>query len=111
MPEAITLLFGALFVSVFVWFFLVSRLFNLLKANHPDKYREMGEPTLIRNNAPKHSILLLKFLLTREYAQISDSQLTRLGNLMLVFFVLYALAFLVLFLGVALGYADGRASI
>lgn len=111
MSEAFVILFSALFASVFVWFFLVSRLYRLLKTNHPGKYREMGEPTLFWNNAPKHSVELLKFLVTREYSRMGDSEVTRLGNIMLVFFILFMLGFLILSFGIPFGYANVRTSI
>ena len=98
-------LFAVLFLSVFVWFFLVVRLFKLLKSEHPEKYREMGEPTLFWNNSPKTSWELMKFLLKRDYIDMNDPKLSTLGNAMLVFFVLYTLGFLYLFFSVPFGYA------
>jgi len=105
MSATFPILFGILFMSVFVWFFLVTRLFKLLKSEHPGKYREMGEPTLFWSNSPKASWELSKFLLKRDYAELNDPKLLSLGNTMLAFFVLYMAGFLYLFFSVPFGYA------
>ena len=99
LSDPFLLLFGVLFVSVFVWFFLVSRLYRLLRINHPARYEAMGKPTLFLNNPPKASWVLIRFLVSREYAQLDDVRLTRLANGMLVFLALYLLGFFVLVLG------------
>jgi hypothetical protein len=105
MNELYSTLFGVLFVSVFVWFFLVFRLFKLLETEHPEKYEAMGKPTLFWNHSPKTSWELMKFLFKREYASLGSSKLSFLGNVMLIFIALYFVGFFFLSFGVSVGNA------
>ena len=91
-------LFGVLFLSVFVWFFLVFKLYKLLASNHPEYYEGMGKPTLFWNNSPKSSLVLMKFILKKEYLQLHDKILEKHGNLMFAFFLVYLVLFTVLFI-------------
>ena len=104
MSELYTALFGVLFTSVFVWLFLVFRLFKLLETEHPEKYKAMGKPSLFWNNSPKTSWELMKFLFKREYASLGSSKVSFLGNIMLIFMALYFVGFFFLFFGVPFGY-------
>jgi hypothetical protein len=88
-PPYLAVLFAVLFASVLVWLALVSTLYKRLAANHPAKYRQMGEPQVRRNN-PRRGRTLLKFLFAREDRQLNDHQLSRLTAIMLVFFVCYS---------------------
>lgn len=92
-------LFVVLFCSVFFWFFLCHRLFNRLATHHPDKYRAMGEPDLFRNNTGSTNATFLKFLWKREWRQLDDPALAKLGGTMRVFAAFYLTGFLLLFLG------------
>lgn len=106
MKELFPVLLGALFCSVFVWFALCMWLFKLLENRHPGKYNAMGRPSLILNNSLSNNISFMKFLLRREYAELDDKTISRLGGLMLVFLVLYMCAFLALLLSMPFGYAS-----
>jgi hypothetical protein len=97
--------FGVMFVSVFVWFGLCHRLFKLLEARHPEKFSEMGRPSLIMNNSVSNNISFMKFLLKREYRELNAPLISNLGRAMRVFFVVFCVVFMFLFLGVPLGYA------
>ena len=92
------LVFIVLFLSVFVWFFLVSRLYKLLSANHPEIYRKLGEPTLFWNNSPKTAFSLLKFVFTKQYLGNNDINLEKLGGKMYAFFIMYTSLFALLFI-------------
>lgn len=105
MKEVFPLVFGVLFCSVFVWFFLCYRLFKILETRHPEKYESMGKPSLIMNNSLSSNIKFMKFLFKREWRELDDSGLEKLGISMLVFFVIYMVGFLTLFVSVPLGYA------
>ena len=93
-------LFFVLFASVFVWFGLVSQLYKILATDHPQKYEEMGKPTLFWNNSPKSGWLLVKFIMKREYRGLGNQKLVKLGNFMFNFFVAYGILFSILFVAV-----------
>ena len=102
--EIFPIIFGILFCSVFIWFFLCYRLFNILETRHPEKYESMGKPSLIMNNSLSGNIAFLKFLFKREWRDLDDSGLAVLSKSMLVFFALYTVVFLALFFSVPLIY-------
>jgi hypothetical protein len=84
-PAYLLVLFGVLFVSVLVWFWLVSAFYRRLASNHPNKYREMGEPGLISNNrGPRQSLRLMKFVFSREDRLLNDPQVSQLTAFMFV---------------------------
>ena len=91
MTEIFPMLFGILFCSVFVWFFLCFKLFKILETRHPEKYEVMGKPTLIMNNSISNNISFLKFLLKREWKDMNDEGLTNLGSSMLIFLAFYTI--------------------
>jgi len=102
MKEFFPVMFGVLFFSVFVWFFLCYRLFKILETRHPEKYESMGKPSLIMNNSLSSNITFMKFLFKREWRELGDSVLAKLGKAMLVFFVIYLVGFLTMFISVPL---------
>jgi hypothetical protein len=106
MKEVLVIMFGVLFCSVLVWFFLCNRLFKILETRHPEKYESMGKPSLIANNSLSSNLTFMKFIFKREWRNLDDSGLSDLGKFMLVFFVIYMLGFLALFFSVSLGYAQ-----
>ncbi len=97
------LIFWVLGAMVIVWFIVITVMFRILKSRHPAKYKEMGEPTLFRNNSIKTGWATTKFLYGREHRHLGDSNLSLLCDSMLVFFVVY----LVLFFGLVLGFFQG----
>ncbi len=101
MNELYFILFVVLFASVFLWFFLVWRLFNILKEDHPEKFESMGSPTLFCNNSPRTSVKLMKFIFKRQYLELESSRVLKLGNVMFAFAIIYIGLFLLLFIGVA----------
>lgn len=66
MRDVFQIMFGILFSSLFVWFFLCHRLFERLENRHPEKYESMGKPSLFINNSLSSNITFLKFLFKRE---------------------------------------------
>jgi len=94
--------FTVLFLSVFVWFFLVSRLYKILSSNHPGIYKDLGEPTLFWNNSPKTAFLLMKFIFQKQYLGNNDSKLESLGSKMFAFFIMYTSLFAILFISFVL---------
>ncbi len=96
------LVFTVLFLSVFAWFFLVSRLYKILASNHPIIYKDLGEPTLFWNNSPKTASLLMMFIFKKQYLGNNDSKLEKLGSKMFAFFIMYTLLFVFLFVAFVL---------
>jgi hypothetical protein len=103
MNEAFPIIFGILFCSVFVWFYLCNRMFKILRTRHPEKYEAMGKPGLIMNNSLSNNISFMKFLFKREWQELNDAGLASLGKGMLIFCVIY----LALFLGLLVGFPIG----
>lgn len=100
MNDVFPILFGVLFLSVFVWFFLCYRLFRILETRHPDKYESMGKPGLIMNNSLSTNITFMTFLFKREWRELNDPGLATLSKSMMVFFAMYTIFFLTLFFSV-----------
>ena len=100
--ELFPIVFSVMFISVFVWFGLCVRLFRLLETRHPDKYNAMGRPSLIMNNSISNNILFMKFLFKREYSELNDPSVSRLGQLMRAFFFVFLVVFMFMFLGMLL---------
>jgi hypothetical protein len=96
--ETITFaLFSILFGMALVWLVLVKLLFRRLERNHPEKYVDMGRPSLFMRNNLSGGIAMLKFLAMREHRKLDDGFLSKLSNGMLVFFAVYIVLFLTLF--------------
>jgi len=104
--EVFPFLFGVLFCSIFVWFFLCYKLFKILEIRHPEKYENMGRPSLIMNNSLASNITFMKFLFKQEWRALNDTGLAALCTTMLIFFGFYLVGFLALFLAIPLGYAS-----
>jgi len=103
-------LFGLLCASLPVWFMMVSALYKCLASNHPEKYRLMGEPGLIKNNHPGSGLRLMKFIFTREDRPLNDSRVSRLTSFMLVLSICYLAVFLFLVIAVLLVSPGARGS-
>ena len=88
-PAYLWILAGILLVSVLVWFGLVNALYRRLASHHPGKYREMGEPGVIRNNPPKASLTLMRFIFRREDRALNDFGLSRLSGFMRAFSICF----------------------
>jgi len=101
-------IFTVLFLLVFVWFFLVSRLYKLLSSKHPDIYKNLGEPTLFWNNSPKSAFLLMKFIFKKQYLGSNDHKLEKLGGKMFALFIVYTALFAFLFISFMLVAANAK---
>ncbi|MDF1645157.1 MAG: hypothetical protein P1U80_13360 [Pseudomonadales bacterium] len=96
-----TILFPALgvivTVTVVVWFYQLTKLFNYLKLNHPDAYKEMGEPAIFTNNTPSNNVAFLKFLLGCKHKELGDNHLEQWCKFLARFLYVYVVLFLGLF--------------
>ncbi len=87
--------FGFLFLAVFVWFWLCIKLFKLLKERQPEAYIKMGSPGMFKNNTLSNNITFMKFLFKKEWQQLGDEAIGKLGNIMLSFILAYSVLFIV----------------
>jgi len=87
-------LFCLLMLMVFVWFALCIWTFRRIEKRHPEKYLQMGRPTLFLRNNIENTWLFMKFLWRSEYSTMNDSSLTRICRIMKIFSVLYVALFL-----------------
>jgi hypothetical protein len=98
--DNVPILFGVLMAMVLIWFAMIFSLFRMLKNSHPEKYKEMGEPSLFWNNSMKTAWATIKFLFRREHKVLNNSTLSFLSDSMIVFFALYFVLFFGLFMSV-----------
>ena len=54
-----------------------ARVLRILRERHPQTWRTLGEPTLIRNNSIANSRKVRSFLRKREHESLRDSELGR----------------------------------
>jgi hypothetical protein len=94
------ILFVVMFVLILVWFGLITKLFQMLRINHPEKYKAMGEPTLIMNNSLRNNIAFMRFLFCREDRSLGDPKLSKLTAFMFYFALVYLLLFIFLFVSI-----------
>lgn len=99
MEDIFYISFGVLMVMVFVWFGLIIYFDRRLKQQHPEKYKEMGEPHLLWNNSAKTTWTTMKFLFKREHKSLDDKTLTLLSDTMLIFLLVYTIIFFGLVFG------------
>jgi hypothetical protein len=90
-------LFALLAVMVFVWFGLCTWTFRRLEKSHPEKYLEMGRPSLFLRNNLENNWLFMKFMWRSDYQALNDLPLTRTCSVMKVFLCIYCLLFVSMF--------------
>jgi uncharacterized membrane protein len=57
---------------------LTSYIFSYLKTHHKSTYVDLGSPSNITNNTSSNNWLLLKFIFTNSYKNLSDPKFSRL---------------------------------
>lgn len=97
MEEAFPIVFGAMMFMVLIWFVLLKIIFSKLQSSHPEKYKQMGEPSLFMNNSMKTALATLKFIGKREHNHLNDPALTKLSDFALVLFIVYTVIFFGMF--------------
>ena len=83
---AFVIVFPVLGVMILVWFRQLSKLFAYLRENHPQEYKEIGEPTLIMNNSPRNNIALLRFIQGKRPSDLGDEHLEKWCRFLTRFF-------------------------
>ena len=91
-------LYFAMFVvlgfMVFIWFGLCIWVFRRLESQHPQKYVDLGSPSLFLRINIQNDWRFLRFLWKSEYNSLNDPSLSRTCNFMKIFFVVYCLLML-----------------
>ncbi len=81
------------------WWGLCRRVFRRLENRHPDKYTEIGSPSLRWGSSLRSNWSFLKFLWKNEFQPLNDSSLTRTCWIMKYLFAGYciiSLSFLIM---------------
>jgi hypothetical protein len=91
--SVLPVLMVVIFISVIGGLWYQQKILSSIKVNHPELWRSLGEPHLLKKNAPANNILFLKFLFKGEYKTIADQELQHRCARLRVFMVLYAVFF------------------
>ena len=95
-------LFYSFFVLGFVinasYFYFLWRLFKYLKENHPEKFKELGEPSLWWNNSPRNGIRIMKFLFSKDLIFSRNINLSKNRSYARFFLVVGIADFILLFI-------------
>jgi hypothetical protein len=83
------------FAMAIVWLVVVRNLFQSLSAKHPQKYEELGRPSLTQNNNWRTNVRFFKFLFSNESASLNDQILSKRVGFLRVWFIIYIVAFMV----------------
>lgn len=94
MGQIFPVLFGLMMVMGLTWLVLLKAIFSCLEKHHPEKYEEMGKPSLFWNNSMKTGYTTLKFISKREHKTLGNSFLSRLSDAALVICLLYLSVFI-----------------
>jgi hypothetical protein len=88
------LAFLVCFAMAVAWLVQVWLLYRALEERHPEKFEEMGEPSLFTNNDFATTGALLGFLFSRAPDELGDPAITRQARIMRIWFVASALCLL-----------------
>jgi hypothetical protein len=81
---------GVLMLLMLGGLMLSRHFYKRLKADHPEVYKSLGEPTPFFNQSIKIQCLVNKFIWKRQYLALHDESLTKLCNFMFIYsFVLW----------------------
>jgi hypothetical protein len=94
MIEILPILVWTLILASFGWFFLVSKVFSILKKRHQMAYESLGKPSPLFQNGLRKNIGAIRFLRKGHYLSLNDGELTRLCNFMRSFYYCYIVFFM-----------------
>lgn len=101
-------LFGISFVNGAFYFIFLTKLINMLKEKYPDKFRELGEPSLWWNNSPRNGYRMLRFILSHDPIFSTDKELSTTKNFAYVFLCTGLLIFILLLILFSLFFFTGH---
>ncbi len=89
----LTYILVAGFISIPIFAVIIcyfhSSLMTSLRNDHPEKWQELGSPTLIKNNSIRSNIAMIKFLMKNEYLELNDHNLTNKCSFLRIFYSVY----------------------
>lgn len=83
------------FAMAVIWLLLVRNLFRSLSANHPQKYEEMGKPSITQNNNLRTNVRFFRFLFSAESNLLNDPSLSKRVSFMRMWLIISFVAFMV----------------
>jgi hypothetical protein len=92
-------LFAGVFVSVILWIVHVEMFFHKLKQVSPHIFQELGSPSVLGRRSS--GLPALRFIILREYRQLDDESFVRMGNRIVVHFIVTILIFFSFFYFIA----------
>jgi hypothetical protein len=78
--------FWIFFVYAAFYFIFLTRLFNLVRRDYPDKYKEFGEPSLWRGRDIMNSYNILRCIFSNDPLFLADIELKRTQKLAQILF-------------------------
>jgi len=78
-----------LFAMGATWLVLARNLFRLLSTKYPQKYEELGKPSLTQNNNFRTNIRFLKFLFGSESDLLNDLPLSKRLRFMRIWLIVF----------------------
>lgn len=69
------------------------KLYYLLQQKHPDKFEELGEPSLFMNKSYMTGLKVNKFLCSKDPLFLTDPELSKLRPFLVVFMFLHPIIF------------------
>lgn len=93
------ILFAGFFVSIIIWVAHVEIFFRRLKQLSPHTFQELGSPSAIGRRSS--GLPALRFIILREYRQLDDESFVRMGNRIVVHFIVTILIFFSFFYFIA----------
>ncbi len=88
-------LFLCVFAMAVVWLLLVRNLFRSMSAKHPQKYEELGKPSLTQNNNLRTNVRFFKFLFSTESTSLNDLSLSKRVSFLRIWLIIFFFAFMV----------------
>jgi len=78
-----------------IWLVLVRNLFRSLSARHPQKYEEMGKPSITQNNNFRTNVRFFRFLFSTECSSLNDLSISKRVNFLRIWLIICFFAFMV----------------
>lgn len=95
--------FVVLFLAGIVGIVLHYKFLVLLKEEHFEKWKELGSPTLLKNNSIKTNLAIFSFLKNKKYLEMNDPKLIKISMFLWNYSVIYLIFFIVALFIFAIG--------
>lgn len=106
MEKYFPLAFVVLVISMMFGYFLYYRFLIYLKEKHFEKWKELGSPTLFKNNSIQTNLAVIAFLKNKDYRSMGDPELTKKSRFLWNFDVIYLIYFSLTLLLFAFGIVE-----